>query len=366
MSAVYGRVASLRRSWYATHPAARRHLARPVISVGNLVVGGSGKTPVVAALSRLLLDMGERPAILSRGYARRNASDGVVVVSDGIEVLATVEESGDEPQMLARSLAGVPVLVSSDRYLAGCLAERRFGATVTVLDDGFQHLQLERTIDLLLASPDDLDEKVLPSGRLREPLTAARAADAVLVHGPPDEAQGVAARLGVGAAFTVATTYGDIERLWPVRKDRPYVEQDRPYVEQDRPYVERDRPYGKVDIPSSGRVVAVAGIARPQRFFAALRVRGYDVANELTFRDHHWFTADDVTRATATARACHADLVVTTMKDAMRLESLLSRSPEMDIPWGVLPMHVTIESAETFVAWLTDRLRGGAREVQPL
>jgi tetraacyldisaccharide 4'-kinase len=346
LSAIYGSLASLRRSWYSTHPAARRRLARPVISVGNLVVGGSGKTPVVAALSRLLVDLGERPAILSRGYARRNASDGVVVVSDGTKVLATVDESGDEPQMLARTLAGVPVLVSSDRYLAGCLAERRFGATVALLDDGFQHLQLERTIDLLLASPDDLDEKVLPSGRLREPLTAARAADAVLVHGTPEEARAVAARLGIAAAFNVVTRYGHIEAFWPVRKDRASVE---------------------VEIPPGGRVVAVAGIARPQRFFAALRDRGcYDVANELTFRDHHWFTAKDVARATAAARAGRAHLIVTTMKDAMRLESPVGRLPTMDIPWGVLPMDVTIEPAGTFVAWLTDRLRHGAREVQRL
>jgi tetraacyldisaccharide 4'-kinase len=345
LSALYGRVASVRRSWYSTHPAARKRLACPVISVGNLVVGGSGKTPVVAALSRLLLEMGERPAILSRGYARRKASDGVVVVSDGTQVLATVDDSGDEPQMLARSLAGVPVLVSSDRYLAGCLAERRFGATVTVLDDGFQHLQLERTADLLLASPDDLDEKVLPSGRLREPLTAARAADAVLVHGTPEDAQRVAAALGVGAAFTIVAKHGDVQRLWPVEKDRTHME---------------------VDMPRSGRVVAVAGIARPQRFFATLRERGYEVESELTFRDHHWFTAADVKRATAAARASRADLIVTTMKDAMRLESVVALSDDTRIPWGVLPMDVAIEPAATFVSWLTDRMRHGAREVQRL
>ena len=133
LSTIYGRVARMRRSWYERHPQSRRSLERPVISVGNLSVGGSGKTPVVAALARLLLTMGQRPAILSRGYARRRSSDGVVVVSDGARVLEPVENSGDEPQMLARTLPNVPVLVCTDRHLAGRLAERRFGATVMLL-----------------------------------------------------------------------------------------------------------------------------------------------------------------------------------------------------------------------------------------
>ena len=122
LSASYGRLARLRRSWYERHPQAQRILERPVISVGNLSVGGSGKTPVVATLARLLMAMGHRPAILSRGYARRRNVDGVVVVSDREGVLEPVENSGDEPQMLARELPGVPFLVCPDRHLAGRLA----------------------------------------------------------------------------------------------------------------------------------------------------------------------------------------------------------------------------------------------------
>jgi tetraacyldisaccharide 4'-kinase len=152
LSRLYGRAAQSRRAWYGRHPDRVRHLARPVISVGNLVVGGSGKTPVVDTIARLLLAAGEHPVILSRGYGRRRQADGVVVVSDGQSIRVPVEESGDEPQMLARALAGVPVLVSPDRYLAGCLAERRFGCTVHLLDDGFQHVQLARDINLLVMS----------------------------------------------------------------------------------------------------------------------------------------------------------------------------------------------------------------------
>ena len=208
LGAVYGRVADLRRQWYARHPERRRTLGVPVISVGNLVVGGSGKTPVTAALAQLLLKSGERPAILSRGYRRRTRPDDVVVVSDGASVLASVRESGDEPQMLARSLHGVPVVVCARRYRAGELAVSRFGSTVLVLDDGFQHLELARDVDLLIVSPDDLHEQVLPAGSLREPLDAGRMADAVLVPAAADEAQRVAkahrrvARIRGGGAIT--------------------------------------------------------------------------------------------------------------------------------------------------------------------
>ena len=111
-----------RRAWYAARPDRRHRLRHPVISVGNLVTGGSGKTPVVAALATLLRARGERPAILTRGYGRHEAADGVLVVSDGQRVIEPVTRSGDEPQLLARTLRGIPVLVSSDRYVSGSLA----------------------------------------------------------------------------------------------------------------------------------------------------------------------------------------------------------------------------------------------------
>ena len=181
-SAIYARMASARRrAW--EQPGRQRRLRRPVISVGNLRVGGTGKTPVVASIARMLADMGERPAVLSRGYARRRPVDGVVVVSDGVHVRADLDRSGDEPLMLAKSIPGVAVLVGQDRYLAGRLAEERLGVTVHVLDDGFQHLPLARDTDLVLVTPEDVrDGRTLPAGRLRESLETARQAHALLVQ----------------------------------------------------------------------------------------------------------------------------------------------------------------------------------------
>jgi tetraacyldisaccharide 4'-kinase len=308
LSGAYGRIALLRRAWYA-RPGRRRRLNHRVISVGNLSTGGSGKTPVVAELARLLRDRGERPVILTRGYGRRDTAEGVLVVSDGARVLEPVARSGDEPQLLARSLTGVPVLVSADRYIAGLFAEKHFEPTVSILDDGFQHLQLERDIDLLLVSPADLDDRVLPSGRLREPLDAACFADAVLVPGTDDDVVTVAETVMHHNAFRIVPHYPDI--------------------------------------PPNERVVAFAGIARPERFFDALRSLGCDVARELTFRDHHWYTARDLETIRAAAREANASVIVTTEKDAVRCD--------MDV--AVLPMTVTIEPSASFESWLMGRLR---------
>lgn len=322
LSAVYGRAARLRRSWYAHHPDAQRRLGRPVISVGNLVVGGSGKTPVVAAIATLLLDHGHRPAILSRGYASKRSRDGVVVVSDGVRVMAPVEESGDEAQMLARTLTGVPVLVCPDRHLAGRLAETHFRCSVHLLDDGFQHLQLARGTDLIIVSPADLDERVLPSGRLREPADAGRVADAVLVPGSNDDAGRVASTLGVSTAFTLSRQYRPIRTL------------------DSR---------GAVPTPGNGtRVLAVAGIARPERFFSAVRGQGWQVVRELAYPDHHWFTARDLDTIRRAAQSTQADLVITTEKDAVRVGEQEG--------WASLPMDVMIEPADAFADWLLRRV----------
>jgi tetraacyldisaccharide 4'-kinase len=267
----------------------------------------------------------------------------VTVASDGRRVLEETPRTGDEPQMLARALPGVPVLVASDRYLAGRLAERRFGATVTLLDDGFQHLALARTIDLLLVDPQDLDERVLPSGRLREPLSAARSADAVLVHGSAAEAERVAGALGVGTAFTVRRCYGVLRAIRPAG--------------------------GPPGVRRNGtRVLAAAGIARPERFFAALRDQGFTVAREVAFRDHHWYTPRDVARISALAIEAQADVVVTTEKDEVRFAPVLGSAvpggtggpdeapPSGRVEWAVLPMDVVVEPAPEWARWLAARL----------
>jgi tetraacyldisaccharide 4'-kinase len=326
LSLLYGAVATWRRRQYARHPERRRRVHQPVVSVGNLSVGGSGKTPIAAAIARLLIAHGERPSILSRGYRRRLASDGITIVSDGRKLRATIDTAGDEPLMLARMLPDVPVLVGRERFLAGRLAEEKMGVTVHVLDDGFQHLELERDVDLLVVREEDLTDEVLPAGRLREPRAAAAIADAaIVVVDSPDAAARAASALRVPASFHVVRRLGD--PWWFTSDDG--------------------------SVTPGTRVVAVAGIAHPDEFFRDVAASGFDVAGTLPFRDHHRFTIDDIRTIESAARSAGA-IVMTTEKDAVRLEGCgLGR-----VPVAVVPLTATIEPVDRFAAWLTDRVAG--------
>jgi tetraacyldisaccharide 4'-kinase len=294
LSTLYGAAAAWRRQWYAQHQDRRRRLDRPVISIGNLRVGGSGKTPIVEHIARLLAEAGYSPAILSRGYGRRSPSKTPTLVSDGRRIAASVEAAGDEPLMLARALLGRPVsiVVCADRYLAGKLAET-LGATVHVLDDGFQHLGLARDVDLLVTGEHDLVDEPLPYGRLREPLSAAVHADALLADvGYQDAAERIARVLRVRNAYHVTRT------LLPPR-----------IVSSGDTVV----------VPNDSRVFAFAGIARPERFYADLTSAGWNVVGTKSFRDHHNFSTSDLERITAAAKKSRAAIVFTTDKDAVRL-----------------------------------------------
>ena len=336
LSRLYGEAAWRRRRWYARRPQARRRLARPVISVGALAAGGSGKTPLVAWLARMLVGMGERPAILSRGYGRADPVEGAAVIRDFQRTVGSLAIAGDEPWMLARALDGVAVVVAADRHLAGRLAETRLHATVHLLDDGFQHFQLERGTDLVLLSAADLDDPaVLPAGRLREPLATARCADALLlVDVPGDRRAAVEARLHPARLFHVDRRAGAVR----VRQ-----------------------PGGGTEAPDAGaRVAAVAGVARPERFFDDVRAAGYEVVRAIAFSDHHRFASRDVARIQAEARRAGAQAIVTTDKDFVRLEPWLPLDPVL----ATMPLTCAVTPEAPFRAFVAGRLaaeRSGGR-----
>jgi tetraacyldisaccharide 4'-kinase len=319
LSDLYAAVVRRRRERYARRPDLRRRLRRPVISIGNLAVGGRGKTPMVACIAREMLAMGERPAILSRGYGRTRSEDGVVVVRDPGGLRSDLARAGDEPLMLARALDGVCVLVSPDRYLAGRLAEHAFDVTVHVLDDGFQHLQLDRDIDLVLVGRDDVAKPItLPGGRLREPLDTLIAADAVLAA---DDDVDVSA------------------------------------VGLDLPFFRTRRSIRLPDIDGQS-AFAVAGVAAPERFFEDLQRLGCAIVGTRAFADHHAYSRRDVSGMAEAARRAGAQLIVTTEKDYVRM-----------LPWRPFPMRVecaalTMEPdpQSEFRHWLTGAL-GAARDI---
>jgi tetraacyldisaccharide 4'-kinase len=324
---------TLRRAWYAA-PGRQHRLRRPVISVGNLAMGGRGKTPLVAHVAQLLVAAGERPAVLSRGYARRSAEPGVVVVSDGAHLLADVDRSGDEPLMVARMVPGAVVAVSDERVLAGVLAERALGASVHLLDDGFQHLAIARDTDIVIVTPEDLRGRAAPFGRLREPIAALAAADAVVID-------------AAGGCVDRAASIGAADLPMAVRKRNTPVFALNRRLGGPVP-LEPDRPWP----PGKGPVVAVAGIARPDRFRHALVNAGWTVSQMMTFRDHHAYSLQDVLRMAAAAHEAGASAVVTTAKDAVRLMAFRP----LPVPMAAVPLDVSIEPADAFETWLFGRL----------
>jgi len=328
VSAIYGAAAAWRRAWYDRDPSRRRWLDRPVVSVGNLRVGGSGKTPMVEYIARMLLACGKRPAILTRGYARRRPQDGVTIVSDGTRLVADLETAGDEPFMLARALPGVPVLVGADRYLSGTLAERRLGATVHLLDDGFQHLELGRDVDLLLVSEEDVADRPMPAGRLRERIDAAKAAHAALVTAVYDSAaERIGRAVGVSPVFRVTRSIGVPHAIGESRET--------------------------IVIPPASRVYVATGIARPERFVADIAAAGWEISGIKEFRDHHQYDVHDVDRIAADARAKGSAIVLTTEKDAVRLAAC----DLTGLPIASVPLTIAVEPAAAFERWLVDRLR---------
>jgi tetraacyldisaccharide 4'-kinase len=290
------------------------------ISVGNIAMGGRGKTPLVALIARLLVAAGERPAILSRGYGRRRREDGVTIVSDGTHMLADIDRAGDEPLLLARSVPGAAVLVCEQRAVAASLATAQFGSTICVLDDGFQHRSMKRDVDIVAVAPEDFDGKRMPFGRLRESPSALGRADAVIVDGALEGARGSTENI-----FTMTRHLGEPVSLDP----------------DDR-------------VPARGTsVVAVAGIARPERFSRALEQAGWRVASLLAFRDHHRYSQADVRRIEQAVQDEGAVGVLTTEKDAMRLR--LWRP--FAVPVAAVPLTVRVEPAAGFENWLLGRVK---------
>lgn len=303
LGALYGSVGRARAALYRRGLLPRARLGGPVISVGSLSVGGSGKTPAVAMVAAMLHRHGLPVAVLSRGYGGSFAGDALVV-SDGESVLAGAVEAGDEPVMLARDLPGVVVAVGPRRDRVGHAIEARFGRRVHVLDDGFQHLRLHRDLDLLCVTAADLEDQPLPAGRLRESVAAAARADAILLEAD-------------GESRVIAS--------WP--SDRVFRLRRRVLG-----FFGRD---GRPVPPPEGPLL-LAGIARPDRFRKDAAHLLYSLAGEWIFPDHHRYSAADLAEIESRAREVRADAILTTAKDAERLP------PE----WQPLPVVVLRICAE--------------------
>ena len=304
LSKLYEWVVRSRLSLYRRGVLASQGLNNPVISIGNLTVGGTGKTPLVCFLAQTLKKAGYQPIILSRGYKRKDNSP-VLLVSDGKKILCNAQACGDEPFLMAEKLEGVPVVVGKSRYQAGRLIENDYERVVHLLDDGYQHVQLKRDWNILVLDATDPfgGNRLLPSGRLREPLRELRRADSVLitrshVADDPDELELQIRRWN--KIVPISHFHHDITGLLDLNT----------------------RKQSSVRSFFGKRVIAMAGIGNPKLFLRDLEHYQMTVLSEFIFRDHHQYTQPQLDRVMADLDESGAHCIVTTEKDAVRLRDL--------------------------------------------
>jgi tetraacyldisaccharide 4'-kinase len=326
IGALYGFVAQLRRWLYRQGWLATSRLPCRVVSVGNLTVGGTGKTPVVILLVEWLQAQGQRVAVLSRGY-KRSGGARQLLVSDGQRLLAAASESGDEPYLIARRCPRAVVAVGADRAALGHWVLQQCPVDCIVLDDAFQHLSLARDVDVVLLDATDATglDAMLPAGRLREPLSGLTRAAAVVIT-RADSRQDV---------YAVAQRLQSIDGLLPEPVEVAFRPESLVSVVQETSLSLSDC-RGK-------KAWLVSGIGNSGSFQRTAASIGLTVAGETIFRDHHRYDQNDVMQVNALAEAAAADFVLTTEKDAGKLASLVTSS---GVSWWALRIRADVVKGE--------------------
>jgi tetraacyldisaccharide 4'-kinase len=340
LSRLYGLGVGLRLWLYQKKILRQRALPCFVISIGNIVAGGTGKTPMALYTAGLLKKMGKNPAVVSRGYGGNYKEDSLVVF-DGCRVLLTPDESGDEPFMMAhRRLC--PVVVGKERFRAGMRAlslEPRPEAVV--LDDGFQHIKLKRDLDILLFDFNRPlgNTRLLPAGRLRErPRTWGKRADALVFTRCPE---------GDGDR----TQMEAVLRLYP---GRPFFKTlHQPYILR---WMKKDKkspdPGSDLAALKGKTAVLFSGLAHNRAFYAAMAEHGINILDHLEFKDHHRYKTADFLRINRTAAEKKADLILTTEKDGVKIDKHMEWAADV----LVIGIRIRFEDPEKFEDFLVSRM----------
>jgi len=333
LGALYGAVTRARLALYRCGLLHVARLAAPVISVGNITTGGTGKTPLVEFVARSLAHKEQKVCVLTRGYGRENAGRRVVV-SDGQRVLANEIEAGDEARLLAEKLQGIAAVISdADRYAAGAWSLTNLGTEVFVLDDGFQHLRLARNLNIVVidATRPWGQGHLLPWGHLREPTSGLSRADCVVIT-RSDQRDNVSAlrteieRLAANKPlFTSRMTIRSLRRL-----ENTFSE-------------DKETPSGEM-IEIDEPVAAFCGIGNPPSFSTQLKNAGYDPVSTMVFPDHYRYTRSDCSKIAKRAKDAGAASLITTAKDAVKL-----RGVSFELPCYVLEIGISIDDEARFL-----------------
>jgi tetraacyldisaccharide 4'-kinase len=335
LGALYGLATRARLALYRRGAFHIHQTGAPVISVGNITTGGTGKTPLVQWIARMLALENHRPCILTRGYGRVNPRKRVVV-SDGKNILSDAREGGDEPLLLAETLLGVAAVVAdADRVAAARWAKENLNTDVFILDDGFQHLRIARDLNLLTVDATNPwgGGRLLPRGRLREPLKELARADCIIItrveqHADPDSLMKEVRRLSNGRPAILSHMRTSIIRpLDSSASGKIEPASHAPLAHQQQ-------------VPPSP-IAAFCALGNPAAFFAHLRDEGYTLVYRRHFPDHHVYSQEDLDTIVREARRHGAGALLTTAKDAVKLRSL-----SLDLPCYVLEIEVGFDDEE--------------------
>jgi tetraacyldisaccharide 4'-kinase len=347
LGALYSAAMRVRLSLYRTGALRVHRIASPVISVGNITTGGTGKTPIVEWVARAVAKEGRRACILTRGYGRRDAGRRVLV-SDGEQILADAVKGGDEPRLLAEMLQGVAAVISdADRVAAARWAEENLKSNLFILDDGFQHLRIARDLDIVAVDATNAwgGGRLLPVGRLREPLSGLTRASIVILtrceQAPEiDSLRKKAERLSGGRPVLLSRTR--------TKAIRPLNEAT---MTSDIPEI--SHPSSRIPHPSLQQpVAAFCALGNPAAFFTLVRSNGHDARYTRAFPDHHAYRQTDLDGLVVEAKQRGARALLTTAKDAVKLRSL-----RFDLPCYVMEIGLEFDEEEKLTGMIREAIK---------
>jgi len=334
VSWLYGKIAYIRNALYDRGTLRSYDLGARTVSIGNITTGGTGKTPLVAYVAEILADTGEKVCILTRGYGRADLGERVLV-SDWDNVLVDARIGGDEPVELARKLLGKAVVVAdADRVSAAAWAKEKFGVTAFVLDDGFQHRSVKRDVDIVCIDATDPfgNGSMLPAGNLREPLEHLSRADAIVLT----------------RCELVEDLRNVISKIEALNSDAVIFHSKNEVRELTELAMFLESKRGESHLSQETSALAFCGLGNPDVFFRSVVRAGYDLKATEAFRDHYYFTQSDIDTLERRARENEIEVLITTAKDAVKLEGI-----NFSIPCFVMEIQIAIDDADAFRKLIT-------------